>query len=104
MISGYYKSYCSSTNSHSGDKEFVIDLQENKTLNTVYFSHRYDNRNNSYRCGTAEIRLGDDSAAYNSNNSVVWAALYDGGFFPIGTTFNGRYLTIRRIHLATSIS
>ena len=56
-----------------------------------------------YRIGTVEIRLGDDSVAYNKVNSVVWPALYDGGFFPIGNSVSGRYLTLRRIHLLSSI-
>ena len=37
-------------------------------------------------------------------NSVVWPALYDGGFFPIGTAHSGRYLTIRRIYLASGVN
>ena len=74
------------------------------TLNTVYTSNSWvDNRNNMFWFGTVEIRLGDNAAAYNSINSIVWPSLYDGGFVPIGTTFNGRYLTFRRIHLNASI-
>ena len=72
------------------------------TLHTVYAINRYRDRGNSYYFGTVEVRLGDDPGAYNSVNSVVWPAAYDGGFFPIGTTYNGRYLTIRRIHLESS--
>ena len=67
------------------------------TLNTVYISNRYFDRDISYRIGTTEIRLGNDPGSYNNVNSVVWPALYDGGFFPIETTYNGRYLTFRRL-------
>ena len=74
------------------------------TLHTVYTSNYCSNRNSSYWFGTVEVRLGDDPGAYNSVNSVVWPAAYDGGFFPIGTTYNGRYLTIRRIYLTSSMS
>ena len=82
----------------------MIDLKENLTLHTVFISNRYTDRDNSRRFGTSEIRLGDDSVSYNTVNSVVWPTLYDGGFIPIGTTYNGRYLTLRRIYLDTSIS
>ena len=75
------------------------------TLNTVYLNNNYSGRNKSARIGTTEIRLGNDFAQYNSvKNSVVWPALFDGGFFPIGTTYNGRYLTFRRIYLNPSLS
>ena len=73
------------------------------TLHTVYINNYYFDRSANYYIGTSEIRLGDDEAAYNSVNSVVWPALYDGGYFPIGTSHNGRYLTIRRIYLEPSI-
>ena len=43
-------------------------------------------RGRTYRIGESEIRLGEDSGPNSSSNSVVWPALYDGGFFPIGTT------------------
>ena len=69
------------------------------TLHTVYIGNMYEGRNHSYRIGTTEIRHGNDSSAFNSVNSVVWSALYDGGFFPIGTTSNGRFLTLRRIYI-----
>ena len=49
------------------------------------------------RIGTVEIRLGDDSLAFYTVNNIVWSELYDGGFFPIDTNINGRYLTFRRI-------
>ena len=64
----------------------------------MYINNRCKSRTTSERIGTTEIRLGNDSAAYNIVNSVIWAALYDGGFFPIGTNYNGQYLTIRRVH------
>ena len=70
----------------------------------MYINNYFKNRDSSYYIGTSEIRLGDDEAAYSSVNSVVWPALYDGGFFPIGTSYNGRYLTIRRIYLEASIN
>ena len=69
------------------------------TLHTVYIGNMYNHRNASKRIGTTEIRHGNDSQEFNSVNSVVWSALYDGGFFPIGTTSNGRYLTFRRIYM-----
>ena len=74
------------------------------TLHTVFVSNTYYSRNLSYRIGTTEIRLGDDPGAYSSANNVVWPALYDGGFFPIGTTYNGRYLTFRRIYLNPTVT
>ena len=73
------------------------------TLNTVFANNLYLDRYNSYFIGTTEIRLGNDSTAYSTVNSVAWPALYDGGFFPIGTTENGRYLTFRRIHLEAGL-
>ena len=30
--------------------------------------------------------------------------MYDGGFFPVGTTNNGQFLTFRRTHLESTIS
>ena len=69
------------------------------TLHTVFAINRYKNRDLSYRFGTTEIRLGDDHEGYNLNNSKVYGPIYDGGFFPIGTTYNGRYLTFRRIYV-----
>ena len=54
--------------------------------------------------GTTEIRLGDESTAYSNANPIVWPALYDGGFFPIGTTNNGRYLNLRRTYLNADIT
>ena len=73
------------------------------TLNTVYASNYYYDRGLSYYIGTTEIKLGNDYEAYSSVNSVVWPAMYDGGFFPIGTTYNGRYLTFRRVYLESSL-
>ena len=73
------------------------------TLHTVFVSSVYYRRDVSGRIGTTEIRLGDDSAELNTVNSVVWTALYDGGFFPIGTTNNGRYLTFRRTYRNSSV-
>ena len=86
MINGFYKTYCSAAYGLTGDKEYIVDLKENMTLHTVYVSNFYYLNQFSYYIGTTEIRLGNDSSAYSTVNSVVWPALYDGGFFPIGTT------------------
>ena len=69
------------------------------SLHTVYIANYYYSRDSSKWLGTVEIRLGEDSTAYSNSNSIVWTELFDGGFFPIGTSFNGRYLTLRRKHL-----
>ena len=69
----------------------------------MFASNRYGDRYLSYRFGTVEIRLGDDATAYNSVNSKVYGPVYDGGFFPIGNTFNGRYLTLRRIYISPAL-
>ena len=53
------------------------------TINTVFIVNKYKDRNNSYRFGTCEIRLGEDSSDYSSANSVVVSDFYDGGFFVI---------------------
>ena len=55
--------------------------------------------------GTVEIRLSNDelSLSYVDIDNVVWPAAYDGAFFPIGTTFSGRYLTFRRTYLHASL-
>ena len=73
------------------------------TLHTVFVGSRYYNRSSSYKFGTVEIRLGNYNEEFNSVNNVVWPAAYDGGFFPIGTTISGRYLTFRRIYLDSDI-
>ena len=82
----------------------MIDLSQSTTLHTVFFTNRSSSRHVSYFIGTCEIRLGDNSGSYSTANSVVWQALYDGGFFPIGTDYNGRYLTIRRTYINSSYS
>ena len=73
------------------------------TLHTVFVSNIYGIPTVSKRIGTTKILLGDNLGSYSNANSVVWAELYDGGFFPIGTTYNGRYLTFRRIHLSAAL-
>ena len=65
-------------------------------LHTVYISNV--KVNNFF--GTVEIRLGDDSTAHSSSNNLVYSQIYDGGFFPIGSTLNGRYLTVRRTYFS----
>ena len=106
MINGYYKSFCETVyNLDTVDNEYVIDLQQSKTLHTVFVGGWvWDYLTRKYWYGKVEIRLGDDSGAYNSVNSVVWPESFDGGFFPIGTSTSGQYLTFRRIYLPPSIS
>ena len=77
----------------------MIDLNQSTTLHTVFLTNRSWDRGVSYFIGTSEIRLGDDSGEFNSVNRLVWPELYDGGFFPIGTSTTGRYLVIRRIYV-----
>ena len=84
MINGFYKSHCASK-SGSTVVEFGIDLDSSMTIRNVFIINRYRDRTNSYRFGTCEIRLGDDSADYSSSNNVVYPDLYDGGFFAINS-------------------
>ena len=65
--------------------EFGIDLNSSMKIWNVFIINKYNVRGASYRFGTCEIRLGDDSADYSSSNNVIYPDLYDGGFFAINS-------------------
>ena len=46
--------------------------------------------------GDSHIRLGNDSAALSTINTMIVDDITDGGFFEATSLLSGRYLTIRR--------
>ena len=98
LISTNFKSFTRTETGSLPDKtsEFKIDLKEIKAIHSIMVSNICTTGVKRLSLGVSHVRVGNDEAAYSTNNPVVLDDIVEGGFFEFSSLASGRYLDFRR--------
>ena len=96
VISNGYKSWFfideEATESSDGETaEIMINFGEIRTPHTLFLLNNCYDDENQTSLGSSEVRVGNDEAAFSTDNAVVKSDIVEGGFHELDLT-SGQFL------------
>ena len=74
----------------------MVEFTEAQAIHTIFIALPAKSNTNQKKFGVTHVRIGDDSDAYNTVNTLVKSGMTSGGFHELDSITSGKYLTIGR--------